>query len=180
MGMLINVLAECCADMSHQPKPFRMQPEATTPLVRRAKQLASDKLLQLNKQPTGSPNPAHVRVQSRPAPRFYIPSKKRTVEYVAVTAQMGGNYARMEYHGQPDEGWLVDTATGWCQSRYWKKFGSCIHLLHARFASHRVSAQGWRILVNRNIIRKAGENQNVAANASAGRPPLNGAALSLT
>ncbi|GMF27165.1 unnamed protein product [Phytophthora fragariaefolia] len=99
--------------------------------------------------------------------------QKRTVEYLVVTTQMGSNYARMEYEGQQEEGCLVDVIGGWCHGRYWKKFGSCIHLLHAPIASHRVNAQGNRMLVNRNIVRSQRVEQAETGLAPAGRPKIN-------
>ncbi|OWY94654.1 hypothetical protein PHMEG_00035557, partial [Phytophthora megakarya] len=45
-----------------------------------------------------------VAVLAKPAKRVFVPSKRRTEEYLAVTAQLGVNYARMEVEGQPPIG----------------------------------------------------------------------------
>ncbi|ETP08870.1 hypothetical protein F441_15219, partial [Phytophthora nicotianae CJ01A1] len=90
MGALIRQLTACCTNESVFQRPFRESPEPTRRLILRAKQLAKDNLLGENSSALmlmNTHHSMHTLVRSRPAHSFYVPAKKRTVEYRTVTAQ---------------------------------------------------------------------------------------------
>nr|CAI72252.1 hypothetical protein PI35.0030 [Phytophthora infestans] len=120
----------------------------------------------------GEPN--IIRVISLPAPRVTVAPNKRTEEGIAVSAQMGVNYARKEVEGQPFGGWHVDSERQWCQCDYCYAFGTCIHVLYALRATTHVDSSGRDILVNRKKRRRYG----VAVLPVVGRPRTIGPALS--
>ncbi|GMF54973.1 unnamed protein product [Phytophthora fragariaefolia] len=179
MGLLIKVLSESCFGEGTRTWALKLLPEATTPLMRRTNQRKVT-IASTWTQRALYPHCDRVRVQSRLAQRFYIPAKKRTEEYLVVTAQMGWNYARMGHEGQPVAGWLVDVSAGWCQCKYWRKFGCCIHLLYARNISQRVNSRVKRVHVNRSIVRDKRVRRIDDGMTPPGRPMLNGYALAFT
>ncbi|GMF15404.1 unnamed protein product [Phytophthora fragariaefolia] len=151
MGTLLRELEKCCVHESTKPQIFRDQPEPSKSIQRRAKQLAKDGVLVLGNLAMDQMDPNvlagfSLRVHSACAPRIWIPSRKRTEEYLATTAQMGVNYARMECAGQPYAGWYVNIQLQHCQCKYWWKFGSCIHLVYAFMVTNRLDSQGKRVL----------------------------------
>lgn len=175
MGTLLRQLFACVANESTTPRAFRDEIEPPASLLRRAKEMANDGYLNESPRAAAALGPAmlfglRTLVQSVAVDRTWVPSQRRTKECLPVTAQMGKNYGRMEVEGQPPDGWLVDIAQRWCACRFWFKFGTCIHLLHALSISDRMTPSGKRMLVNRNASKKA---------AKRGRPRTNGPALSI-
>jgi hypothetical protein len=170
MGMLLQHLKKCCEDDSTSLRMFIVHPEATEALHRRATQMAAHGTLAVN--PNALVGYSHEVqqqlsvIRSSPGPDFEILGTKRTEEYLAVTAQMGSNYARMEHQDQPLPGWPVHVGRQWCPCRYWMKFGVCIHVLMALQFRRVVDCHGNRLLVDRTAGKKRG------------RPPKNGPALS--
>ncbi|OWZ10444.1 hypothetical protein PHMEG_00016703 [Phytophthora megakarya] len=130
-------------------KPFRESPEPPSTLRTRMRELAKDNLLIENGQ-FGFNEAEIVAIQAFPAKRVYVPSKKRTEEFMAVSAQMGTNYARMEVEGQPPIGWSVNVAKCTCGCRYWLRFGFCVHLLYALQRSALVDSMGHEVLFDRS------------------------------
>ncbi|GMF56326.1 unnamed protein product [Phytophthora fragariaefolia] len=187
MGTLLRELEKCCVHESTKPQIFRDQPEPSKSIQRRAKQLANDGVLVLGNLAMDQMDPNvlagfSLRVHSACGPRIWIPSRKRTEEYLSTTAQMDVNYARMECAGKPYAGWYVNIQLQHCQCKYWWKFGSCIHLVYAFMVTNRLDSQGKRVLYNRSLTRQksiariqdAGEVPVVGASALSGRPVTNG------
>lgn len=112
-----------------------------------------------------------VRVVSRMAKRIIVSPNKRTEEGIAVSTQMGANYARMEVAGQPWGGWSVDVDNMWCPCNYWFVFGVCVYVLFALRVTDYVDSSGRSILVSRKKRKRGTEYQG-------GRLPLIGVALS--
>ncbi|EGZ10343.1 hypothetical protein PHYSODRAFT_519571, partial [Phytophthora sojae] len=176
LGMLLRLLSDCCTDESMDQRPFHMTVKATDRLARRARQMAHDSLLFEVDVHTMAPSflaelqhGAIVNVFSAPPPRIYVESRQRSEEYLAISAQMGSNYASMEVLGQPVNGWEVDIALGWCPCNYHQKFGACVHLLFALSQRNYVGPNGKRMMTNRRITR---------GKTTVGRPRRNGPALS--
>ncbi|ETO80688.1 hypothetical protein F444_04855 [Phytophthora nicotianae P1976] len=115
IGMLIQLLADCCGHQSVTPRIFKESPEATQQLNARVKEFSCRDLL-VDMTPSRSsidfllvsPNPDVVRVLSRGCERVYLPELGRSRAVGPVSAQMRVNYARMEVAGQPERGWNVD------------------------------------------------------------------------
>ncbi|KAE8890988.1 hypothetical protein PF005_g8850 [Phytophthora fragariae] len=177
LGMLLRLLPDCCTDESMSQRPFHKTVKVTDRLTRRARQMAQDNLLFEDNVHTTAPSflaelqrEAVVNVFSAPPPRIYVESRQRREEYLAITAQMGSNCARMEVLGQPVNGWEVNIALRWCPCKYHQKFGACVHLLFALSQRNYVGPNGKRMMANRRITR---------GKAIAGRPRINGPALSL-
>ncbi|KAG2771285.1 hypothetical protein PC129_g13159 [Phytophthora cactorum] len=107
MGSLLRQLQQCCRNESEKAHDFVITPKATDDLHRRSKEMERKSLLQDANVPEDeevfASNPV-VNVLSVPAERIYIQSKNRTEEALAITAQMGVNYARMEFEGMPNSG----------------------------------------------------------------------------
>ncbi|OWY95349.1 hypothetical protein PHMEG_00034671, partial [Phytophthora megakarya] len=98
MGALLQQLQHCCRNESNRDHIFVLEPTATDALQRRSREMERRLLLE-DANPNESlfaANPL-MHVRSYPAERIYIQSKDRNVETLAVTAQMGVNYARMEF-----------------------------------------------------------------------------------
>jgi hypothetical protein len=55
-----------------------------------------------------------VHVLAAAPKRITITPTRRSEEGIAVSAQMGANYARMEVEGQPMTGWPVNLTVRWC------------------------------------------------------------------
>ncbi|GMF21879.1 unnamed protein product [Phytophthora fragariaefolia] len=151
VGTLLRELEKCCVHESTKPQIFRDQPEPSKSIQRRAKQLAKDGVLVLGNLAMDQMDPNvlagfSLRVHSTCAPRIWSPSRKRTGEYLATTAQKDVNYGRMECVGQPYTGWYVSIQLQHCQCNYWWKFGSCNHLDYAFMETNLLDYQGKRIL----------------------------------
>jgi hypothetical protein len=175
MGTLIRQLFLCVSNESTTPRVFRDEIEPPASLLRRAKEMANDGYLKESSRAAAAVGPdmlfgLRTLVESASVDRTWVPSQRQTKECLPVTAQMGKNYGRMEVESQPPDGWLVDIAQRWCGCRFWFKFGTCIHLIHALSISDRMTLSGKRTLVNRNASKKA---------VKRGRPRANGPALSL-
>ncbi|POM62052.1 LOW QUALITY PROTEIN: hypothetical protein PHPALM_28833, partial [Phytophthora palmivora] len=157
--------------------PFILTPEPTERLHRRSKEMERMLLLQ-EADPSQSQfsGDTKVYVHSFPAPRIYMQSKDRSEEALAITTQMGVNYARMEFEDMPGVGWEVDRK---CMCRYFRKFATCVHLLFAMRLRSYMDCNGNEMLVNRSISRKRkrSSRQGFAAPAP-GRPLKSGQALS--
>ncbi|KAE8894617.1 hypothetical protein PF011_g28111 [Phytophthora fragariae] len=107
-------------------------------------------------------------VRSTPGPDLAILGWERSEENIAVTARMGKNYSRMEYKGQPMQGWPINVPRKWCPCRFWLKFGVCIHVQYLIQITGTVDSNGNDSLYDRSMRKKRG------------RPPKNGPALSYT
>ncbi|KAF1794517.1 hypothetical protein GQ600_3396 [Phytophthora cactorum] len=83
----------------------------------------------------GDADPELVHVRAVPPMRTFVPELNRTREDMAISAQFGVHYARMEVEGQP--------RTGWPQSR------------------SVVDESGEEILVNRKRVQNVGRPQNI-------------------
>ncbi|KAE9016361.1 hypothetical protein PF010_g24458 [Phytophthora fragariae] len=59
-----------------------------------------------------------ARWLSLPTPRFYIASRDRSEDALAVAAQFSANYARMEIEDQSSTVWIVDIQATHCPYRY--------------------------------------------------------------
>lgn len=187
MGTLFKQLVECCFTESSNERQFRAQPEIPRALKRRVAELQKAKTLYEVFPGMGSGFEQAVArgikfVVTLRTPRILVPSKKRTEEVIAVSAQLGDNYARMEVEGQSSWGWAVDVSRRVCSCRYWYKFGHCCHLLLVMQSYGFVDITGKLKFVNRNPARAAQsgiQQQEVPAADMGGRAPLNGHALSL-
>lgn len=117
------------------------------------RKLAHDKLLveNLNFQYSSG---GIVAVMAKPAKRVFVPSKKRTEEYLAVTSRLGANYARMEIEGQPPIGWPVDVVRRTCSWCVWNKSAYCVHLRFAMQRSALVDSVNRDILMDHSLARK--------------------------
>eukprot|EP00644_Phytophthora_capsici_P004646 jgi/Phyca11/111057/e_gw1.19.475.1 len=111
-----------------------------------------------------------LKVASQLAKRVSVAPHKRNEEGIAVSAQMGVNYARMEVQNQPWGGWPVDITQRWCPCNYCYAFGVCVHVLFALRITENVDSSGRSVLVNRSKRRRAGDDVG-------GRPLSVGAAL---
>ncbi|GMF40719.1 unnamed protein product [Phytophthora fragariaefolia] len=104
-----------------------------------------------------------------------VAPNKRSEIGIAVSAQMGANYARMEVEGQPSGGWIVDTYHRSCGCNYFYAFRVCVHVLFAVQSCDHLDSQGREVLVSRKK-RKRGAPDN-RTNNPGGRPALVGPAL---
>ncbi|RLN43882.1 hypothetical protein BBJ28_00026860 [Nothophytophthora sp. Chile5] len=178
MGTLLRELSACCQDQSSSARAFEFTVCPAPTLVRRVGELVREKLLgvaegqDLDALRAGAC--CILRVISLPAPRVQVAPNHRSEVAIAVTAQMGVNYARKEYNGEPVDGWAVDVQNQRCPCQYWFAFGACIHLLYALRVTAHVDTRGREVLISRRK-RKRGE---VAVLPDMGRPRSNGAALS--
>jgi hypothetical protein len=152
-GTFLHLLFQCVTSESGGGRSFRDTTEAPTTLATRMWELARDKLLENNLSFDTSKGGV-VTVMAKPAKRVFVPARRRTEEYLAATAQLGVNYARMEIEGQPPTGWAVDVVQRSCGCRYWRKFACCVHLLFAMQKSSLVDSMGREILMDRSIARK--------------------------
>ncbi|KAG3049294.1 hypothetical protein PI125_g26602 [Phytophthora idaei] len=85
-----------------------------------------------------------------------VAPNKRSEEGIAVTAQMGASYARMELEGQHWGGWAVNADSQWCPCNYCFVFGVCVHVLLALRATAHVDSSGRVILVSRRKRKRKG------------------------
>ncbi|RLN73455.1 hypothetical protein BBJ28_00007748 [Nothophytophthora sp. Chile5] len=179
MGALLQELSNCCEDQSASDRLFMIDVVPAETLVRRVSEMMRENLLYLGGAGTASIEGAgFVRVVSLPAKRIIVAPNNRSEEGIAVTAQMGVNYARMEYEGQPYGGWVVDTRRMWCECSYCFGFGVCVHILFAQRTLQYLDCGGHEILVMRGQ-RESGREDLSARSGSRGGRPLNvGPALS--
>jgi hypothetical protein len=177
VGSLLRELGACCQDQSSSVRAFEFVVLPTTTLTRRVSELMRAKLLGLaegeNVDGSIAGSQTTVQVVSLRAPRVIVAPNMRSEEAIAVSAQMGANYARMEVEGQPWGGWGVDVERQLCPCNYWFVFGSCIHVLFALRSTASVDSRGHEILVDRRKRRRG----RVAVIDNAGRPRSNGPAL---
>ncbi|KAJ8564121.1 hypothetical protein ON010_g7226 [Phytophthora cinnamomi] len=109
MGALLQGLSNCCEDKSSSDRPFRFDVVPSPTLTRRVSEMMRENLLETwNDAVVGIEGAGQVRVVSTLAKRFLVAPNNRSEEDIAVTAQMGANYARMEVEGQPwgDGRWM--------------------------------------------------------------------------
>jgi hypothetical protein len=118
MGTLLNELSSCCRHRSSSRQGFISMPEASASLVRRASELVREQLLQqwgeVQTMETAHGPQVVVHVLAAALKRITITPTRRSEEGIAVSAQMGANYARMEVEGQPMTGWPVNLTVRWC------------------------------------------------------------------
>ncbi|KAE9102615.1 hypothetical protein PF010_g14038 [Phytophthora fragariae] len=179
MGTLLRELSACCQDQSSSAREFEFAVCPAPTLARRVSELAREKLLGVAEDQDLDYVRAGacciLRVISLPAPRVLVAPNKRSEEAIAVTAQMGVNYARKEFEGEPADGWAVDILRQCCPCDYWFAFGACVHILFALRATAHVDSSGREVLISRRK-RKRGE---MTVLPDLGRPRTVGAALSL-
>ncbi|ETM32417.1 hypothetical protein L914_20164 [Phytophthora nicotianae] len=132
MGALLAELANCCEDQSANERPFQLKVTPSENLIRRVREIVRQNLLGLGEDQSGAyGRPGCLRVASRLAKRIAVAPNNRSEEGIAVSAQMGVNYASMEVEGQPDGGWTVNLTRRWCECNYCYAFGVCVHILYA-------------------------------------------------
>lgn len=175
MSTLLRELSECCHHDSGNLRPFLYTIIPAAALVRRAKGMARGNLLQVWNLPSAvyitQEGRFVVNVLSWPASRVQVNPTKRSEIGIAVSAQMGSNYARREVLNQPLTGWLVDLQARWCPCKFWFVFGACVHIIHALHVTGRVDCEGRQVLVSRK------RKQPGIATGSVGRPQFVGPAL---
>ncbi|ETN17894.1 hypothetical protein PPTG_05567 [Phytophthora nicotianae INRA-310] len=171
MGSLLTQLQSCCQNESERSFSFSLTAEATDALHRRSKEMETKRLL-LDAFSSQSEFIAvsTIYVLSFPAERIYVQAKDRTQETLAITAQMGINYARMEFEGVPRHGWEVNVERRTCGYRYYWKFSVCVHVLFAMRQRSYVDHPGNQMLVNRSTSNKRRRTKKQGS----GRPALNG------
>ncbi|RLN88063.1 hypothetical protein BBJ28_00003622 [Nothophytophthora sp. Chile5] len=178
MGALLAELSNCCEDQSANERPFRLEVIPTEALIRRVRELVRENLLGLGGDQTGSfGRPGCLRVASRLAKRIVVAPNNRSEEGIAVSAQMGLNYARMEVEGQPNGGWTVDLSRRWCECNYCYAFGVCVHVLYAVRTLDYIDGSGREILVSRNKQKNNGVATSTNLGQRGGRPTMVGPAL---
>eukprot|EP00644_Phytophthora_capsici_P009235 jgi/Phyca11/131458/e_gw1.106.78.1 len=178
MGALLAELANCCEDQSANERPFQMEVLPSETLIRRVRELVRENLLGLGgEQPGAWERPGCIRVASRLAKRIAVAPNNRTEHGIAVSAQMGLNYARVEVEGQPEGGWDVDLNRRWCDCNYCYAFGVCVHVLYAVRTQDYIDASGREILISRNIQKSSGVAASRNTGHRGGRPTTVGPAL---
>ncbi|OWY94388.1 LOW QUALITY PROTEIN: hypothetical protein PHMEG_00035902 [Phytophthora megakarya] len=159
MGTLLQELSNCCTAASETVQPFHYRAVPAKTLMRRAADTRRGDLLALSDgyqfEPTCAGPPQVVRVLSRRPPRIAVAPNKRSEEGIAVSAQMGTNYARKEVEGQPWGGWPVNLHRHWCPCGYWFMVGSCVHVVFALWATAHVDSNGQEVLVSRRKRRRS-------------------------
>jgi len=179
MGTLLRELSSCCQDQSSSARAFEFTACPAPTLARKVSELVRLKLLGVAEHQDVDAVRAGscciLRVISLPAPRVSVAPNKRSVEAIAVTAQIGSNYARKEVEGEPADGWPVDIRRQWCPCSYWFAFGACVHVLFAMRVTAHVDGRGREVLISRRKRKRGG----VAVLADIGRPASVGPALSL-
>uniref|UniRef100_H3GP42 Uncharacterized protein n=1 Tax=Phytophthora ramorum TaxID=164328 RepID=H3GP42_PHYRM len=112
VGSLLRELSACCQDQSASMRALEFVALLTTTLAQRVFELMRSKLLGIaeGESVDGSfaGSQTVVQVVSLRAPRVIVDPNRCGEEEIAVTAQMGANYARMEVVRQPWGGWAVD------------------------------------------------------------------------
>ncbi|GMF43959.1 unnamed protein product [Phytophthora fragariaefolia] len=110
MGALLKELLNCCEGQSVNQRPFHIDVVPAATLVRRVSELVRGKLLGTNESAIkDTPRTGCMQVYSLLAKRIVVAPNKRSEIGIAVPAQIGANYARMEVEGQPPGGRIVDT-----------------------------------------------------------------------
>ncbi|KAF1774640.1 hypothetical protein GQ600_24999 [Phytophthora cactorum] len=130
MGLLLAQLLACCGHRSMALPLFSLAPTCPSTLQTRTRGLRRRGLLSENVLTRSSINfllgdadPDLVHVRAVPPMRTSVPELNRTREDMAITAQFGVHYARMEVEGQPRTGWPVDLRTAYCPGKYHFKMG---------------------------------------------------------
>jgi hypothetical protein len=108
------------------------------------------------------------------AKRVQVSPHKRSEVGIALFAQMGLNYARMEVEGQPCHECSVDIQLRWCPCHYCFAFGVCGHVVFALRTTEHVDSRGKSILENRSKRKRHGPYTETQGG---GRPALAGPAL---
>ncbi|ETL83454.1 hypothetical protein L917_16606 [Phytophthora nicotianae] len=167
MGTLLRELSACCHDVSSTIRSFSFEIAIQPTLTRRVSEMVKQSLIGFWNggclPPACAVSSDTVHVVSRMAQRVQVAPHKRTEVGIAVSAQMGANYARMEVQGQPWGGWPVDITHRWCPCGYCYEFGICVHVLFALRATETVDSSGRNVVVNRNKRKRSGGD-------SGGRP----------
>ncbi|KAG3187085.1 hypothetical protein C6341_g3457 [Phytophthora cactorum] len=118
MDSLLRELSACWQDQSSSVRAFGFDVVPTATLARRVSELICAKLLGLAEGQTvdGALTGCQstLRVVSLRAPRVMVAPNKRSEEGIALSAQLGANYARMEVDGQPWPGGQVDVDRQYC------------------------------------------------------------------
>ncbi|KAE9288522.1 hypothetical protein PR003_g25785 [Phytophthora rubi] len=100
MGSLLRELSACCQDQSSSVRAFELGVVPTATLARRVSELKRANQLGLAEGQTVdgalTGDQTILLVVSLRAPRVIVAPSKRSEEGIAVSAQMGANYARME------------------------------------------------------------------------------------
>lgn len=177
MGMLLQELSNCCHHSAGSIRPFLYTIIPSTSLIRRAKEMARANLLQIwqgNELVLAPGGQMIVCVLSWAARRVQVNPTKRSEIGIAVSAQMGSNYARMEVLNQPLAGWPVNLQAQWCPCKFCLVFGTCVHVLFALRMTSRVDTHGRELLVSR---KKKKANGEFPPDSLIGRAPLVGPAL---
>ncbi|ETM02418.1 hypothetical protein L917_01113 [Phytophthora nicotianae] len=178
MGALLQDLSNCCRDKSARERVFNLGVVPAQTLVRRVSEMIRAKLIYEGERDLGDiPTAGLIRVISRSAKRIQLSTNKRSEEGIAVSAQMGVNYARMKFEGQPYGSWVIDTARMWCQCSYWFGFGACVHVLFAQRTLEYLESAGREILVARGKHRSGTVGPSYCDDQRGGRPLGVGPAL---
>ncbi|ETM34807.1 hypothetical protein L914_18180 [Phytophthora nicotianae] len=105
MGTLLREFSACCQDQSMSKRQFQFGVLAGASLTRRVADLARGNLLAISCcHPIDIESAGHsaiVRVKAVAPHRIVVAPNKRREEGIAVSTQMGVNYARMEIQNQP-------------------------------------------------------------------------------
>ncbi|KAG2892130.1 hypothetical protein PC110_g14600 [Phytophthora cactorum] len=177
MGSLLRELIACCQDQSRNVRAFDFGVVPTATLAGRVSELIRANLLGLAEGQTvdGALTECQstLRAVSLRAPGVMVAPDKRIEEGIAVSTQLGANYARMEVKGQSWAGWPVDVDRQYCSCGYRFVLGACTHVIFALRATVHVDSSGRDILASRRK-QKRGE---IAVLERTGRPAAIGPAL---
>ncbi|KUF96258.1 hypothetical protein AM588_10005890 [Phytophthora nicotianae] len=178
MGTLLREFSSCCQDQSTTARAFAFGVIPSDSLTRRVSELVRARLLSTADAAAGecdgAGRPDIIYVKAMLAPRVIVAPNKRSEQGIAVSAQMGANYARMEVLGQPAGGWPVNIERQWCPCHYCFVFGTCVHVLYALRVTEYLDSCGRAILVS----RKKRKRTALTAPDTGGRPRSAGPALS--
>ncbi|KAF1787561.1 hypothetical protein GQ600_13854 [Phytophthora cactorum] len=97
-----------------------------------------------------------VRVLSRPSPRVFDETRRKTLEDLPISSQLNKLTANMETRGMPASGLPVDMQSLSCPCQFWSKYGSCIHTLYAMESRGVTDILGRETLVNRGAKARRG------------------------
>ncbi|KAG3002260.1 hypothetical protein PC116_g16543 [Phytophthora cactorum] len=139
MGLLLAQLLACCGHRSMALPQFLLRPTCPATLKTRTCALRRRGLFQEHVVTRasidyllGDADPELVYVRAVAPARTFTPELNRTRENMAISAELGVHYARMEVEGQPHTGWPVNLRNAYCPCRYHMKMGYCCHLLFAQ------------------------------------------------
>jgi len=204
MGMLLFKLSEGCSSECTLARDFATAATANSKLRTRARHM-SDMGYLVEIPPidgdADDTDDTYVMVLSLQVPRVPVTTdmlaaigigsngkgkRKKTVraEVLEAADQLNVNDARMERDDQPESGWAVNVRERTCPCKYFFKHGQCVHLLFALHLRYGNDQPPRRTLVMRGKRSKkrsfadAVADALAATRASAGRPILNGPALS--